>query len=339
MWSWKLPDPVGDPRKRLLFNVGMPLAVAAAVGVGVATSQRVLIIIGVVTFGIFVLGLIEGRRARAFEVSLSGGVLSIDNGRETKTIDATEVTDVSVRHRSASSGGRWSVEAIGNNRAITSSIPADQGWLNIDEQTAKDLEAELSAQLGLARRSATLMQGFPSPEAAAMTPKSGDYEWRPPIGPNADRNRKRVRLFMLGAALLVAVYAGISERDAGTVGLILSITVVPGLIALSWAVVDWLFRVGRGIRVAVEDGHLVGQRSAKQVPIRFPLAEVESVVVDSSTHIQHTQNSHTRQTIWWLKVTSTSGDEKKMQLSNGFGLATTREDYALLEAELKARVG
>ena len=339
MWTWTLPPEFGDPRKRMLFNIGMPAAVVAMVGLGITFGERTLIIIGVMTFGIYLLGLAEISRTRRFLVTIADGSLTIDDGRQARSMAVAEITEVKVRHRSSTGGGRWSVEALGAGKAVTRSIPAYQGWINVDEATAADLEQQLNSQLGLAKRSATLMQGFPAPEPRATGIEAGDFEWSPRVSPKAERNRKRIRFFMLGAALAVAVYAGISERDSGTVGVILSVTVVPGLIVGFWAVIDWLYRVGRGTRVAVADGQLVIQRSARAKPVSIPTQQVASVTVDSSVQTNITAETHTRTTVWLLTVTDLDGNTTKTQLGNGFGLATTRDDYAMLEAELKARVG
>jgi hypothetical protein len=152
----------------------------------------------------------------------------------------------------AGTGGAWHAE-----------IPSTAMYFNLPEEEVSTLEAELQRWLTWANGGAGSEQSTApdmtavasssqplstSPAAEALT--NASFVWKPSRHPNADRNRKRVRIGFVVFALAIIIAAASSEWENGAGSVLFSMT-VPIVIVLIAFGVDKLYDAGRRFEISV----------------------------------------------------------------------------------------
>lgn len=333
---------------RLRRNVLITTMVLAAVTVGsiavaALSPARFTIVVAFMIASIAVFWWKEHGRFRSTRVEVGAdGVLRVDDGRRSSSIDLSTVDTIAVRKRTESGQSvlfttpRWSIDVAGPDDVVSHPLAQAVGLFNADEDDLRELESGIRAHADRfgARLAGSPERGRPpgEPGVAPTASITGRFEWRPPVSPNADRRRLWYRIAYVGAAVAIAVL-GITSAWGDWVGVVLSAITVPGIVLAFCGGIDSAIGRSRRFRIVVDDGVLTVEPGVGTSRIDLRGAAVR---VDKTSHITTTADSQTRTVRWYLQVTGTDGS-KLHRTFPSLGTTTTQDDYVALERELRRR--
>ena len=319
-----------------------PLALVALLGCA-TTSQAADP--GVRRVGILVMEEMATRRALSAEMSVdSAGLLTVRNSSGSSTVDLSRASEPVVKVRSGSSNvRRWSVEMDTPDGAWHWDI-GRLAFKDIDRGVMEELEAELRR---LSRRfhASAAPTGSLGPAAAGSgetseSPLAGSGEtlvWTIPRSPNAERNRRRLRIGFWGTALVLAVILAAANWSEG-LGTVALTMFVPVLLALIGFGLDRLYTVGHKFRIEVRDGTLKATNGARTL-LEVPSDSVRSVSVRTTHTNMYSGGAHTRATTWVVFVDVGEAEPSQVAFPSGFGVTMNRDHAISLEARLRSALG
>ena len=352
IWTWKLQPDEGAARRLLLLRVGIAVValiavvwVVAASSSGSGGSIAYPVIVGVALVGILVMEEMATRRALSAEMSVdSAGVLTVRNSSDSSTVDLSRASEPAVKLRSGyNNSHRWAVEMDTPDGAWHWDI-GRLAFKNIDRDVMEELEGELRRLSRRFRASAAPgSAGHAAPGGSGGTsesPLAGSGEtlvWTIPLSPNAERNRRRLRIGLWGTALVLAVILAAANWSQG-LGRVAMTMFVPVLLALIGFGLDRLYTVGRKFRIEVRDGTLKATNGARTV-LEVPSESVRSVSVGTIHTYLYSGTAHTRATNWMVAVDVGEQEPSKVGIPSGFGLGMNRDHAISLEARLRSALG
>lgn len=374
-WRAPIPPELAKKgRLTLLGTVGGGAAsiawgVAAAVA-GIPGDVRLLTVMGVMLLTIGMLGRGHSGRLRSTVIRVDRlGTLTVSDAKRTDSIDLRTVSALAIRERSGRPQWLWSIEAVHRAGAWHTELPALAGYWNLAKGDVAELEAELRRWLawatgtmvpasspapdpaanpdsttpgstapGSTAPGSTAPGGFdsaPIPVNGTVTSTAHVFEWQPPQHPNKARNRRRLRIGVVGFAVLIAVFAAVSEAENGVSAVIFSMF-VPVLILVIGFGLDRAYDYGRRFRLGVDERGLWIRRSSKE-PVVIARTDVATLTLRLSHDSTHDADVET--TSWTLGVDRRTGDPVNTRLPLALGSSFSRNDAIALEAELRRRLG
>ncbi len=363
VYEWRAPVSTDLARKgrfsqAVCFAGGIGLVVwgVASAATAFAGDARALIVVGLMLAGLGVLGAWDSRRLRSTVVRIDRmGTLTVSDARGSTSVDLRTVTDVAIRRRNKRPQWRWSIEAVARDGAWHAEIAAIATYWNLDETVIRSLETELrrwtawanggsvvgaSTESSMARSAEPGDSGVRRPSVS--TPVVGSvvnspdaFVWRLPTHPNRARNRRRLRIGVVGFALAIAVFAAVSEWENGLTAVALSMF-VPVLILVIGAGIDFFYTIGRRFQIGVDRAGLSIKRSSKE-PLVIPAADVRSLAIELRQ--THSSPEIGDASSWFLEIHRASGESVTMPIPSALGSAFGRNEAIALEAELRRRLG
>ena len=153
VWSWAPTTTAALRRNVGLTSAAMALGIAIAVAIAVASPARFSIVVAFLIAGVALFWWIEHRQFRATRVEVDAdGVLRVDDGRRSSSIDLSTVDTIAVRLRTESGQSiwlttpRWSIEIAGPNGTLSHPLAQAVGLFNPDVDDLGALEAGLRAE-------------------------------------------------------------------------------------------------------------------------------------------------------------------------------------------------
>lgn len=354
VYSWSAP-PIPDESKRVAVFFAATFGLAA-IGVvfGVAVladvfggDARFLLVMSLILAMLGALGLTSTRNARSFRLAIDrNGTLTAGDRAGHSSVDLRTCHAINVRLRNNRVSSQWSIEAVGAQGAWHREIANVATYWKQPTPGMGELEAELRRWLAWANGGAELTPRRPSPAdaetaqtgyAGVVTATPDRFEWRPPQGANADRNRRRVRIGFGIVTAAVAIFAVVSEWENGLAAVFFSMF-VPVLLLVIAAGVDLAYRRGKQFAIIVDPTGLTARQGSK-TKAHAAHGTITELTVESSTHTSNTGGTTTTSTIWSVRGTApgAQNDVFRAVIPLHLGTAFSRNDAIALEAELQAR--
>ncbi len=370
VYEWRAPvDGALVTKERItvaaLLGGGAAMAawgvISAVIGAG--ADVRFLVVVGVMLLSLGAWAVRDSRRLRSTVIRIDRmGTLTVSDTKQQATIDLRTVSTLSVRRRSGRPQWHWSIEAAHPGGAWHAELAGLATYWNLGDDEMAKLESELLGWLAWATGNAAVARapgaasaspsasfaagsitdaGSSRPPAAAIavrgvvTSTPREFEWEPPEHPNKARNRRRLRIGVVGFAVLVALFAAISEAENGVTAVLFSMF-VPVLILLIGFGVDRAYDLGRRFRIGVDANGLSIRRSSKPpIVVAAPtIATLQISLAHESTHDANIEASN-----WYLTVGTNDGETKRIPIPLSLGSSFARNDAIALEAELRRRLG
>ena len=354
-WQWQLELTDNDTRKSNQLAVALGVAAAVCIGIAVVTAARYWIVLAFMVATICFIGRQATTRLRTLQAHVDGPVLTLQDKRETTTIDLRNVETIELRERNSRTAQRWVLEAAGDGVVTVHQLPVLEGYLALDEQSLLPLrsaiehyhqwyrgQAPSAAPTSSAAEAATAVMAPVATEslyepavvagasAGAPVRPRDDFEWRPPLHPNAERNRRRVLISTLVIAAAIAAIA-VQQNWGDLVGILLSVAVVPGIVLLLGLGCWYAYTPGQKFRLSTTAGQLQVWRG-DTLKKTVPLAGATDLVVDVSHNRNHQTNTNSSHT--YVRVVTASGSEQIL-LPSSLGVHITPEERVRLERALR----
>lgn len=365
VFTWSAPIGSELARKERLTQLGLLGSGLAAMGWGAASAAsdlggdvRFLMVIGFMLLCLWAFGLMNSRQLRSTQIRIDRmGTLVVSDANGSSSIDLRTVSLLSIRRRNGRPQWKWSIEAVHRSGAWHTELAPLASYWNLDDETIAALDAELQRWLAWANGSASSAasasaSALPAEAQGAATALTGplaepitvrgastnsrsSFEWQPPEHPNKARNRRRLRIGVIGFALFVAVLAAISEAENGIAAVLFSMF-VPVLILLIGFGIDRAYEFGRRFRIGVDHAGLSIRRSSKP-PLVIPTDAVRSLQITLSSEATH--DASIESSNWYLTVGRADGENVRIALPLSLGSSFVRNDAIALESELRRRLG
>lgn len=341
-WQWQLELSDEDTTKSTRLALALGAGTAVCVALAVITTERYWFVMAFMLATMLVIGRLATARLRGVHATVDGPMLMVSDSRQTTTIDLRHVDRLEVRQRNASTRNlNWAVEATGPGVVEVHQLPGLEMYLNLSEDAIAALRTGIEHYHQWYRdhgdttaRAAETATAVMSPLEPLPTRVHDDFEWRPPLTAHADRNQRRVLVFTIGFAAVIAAI-GVQQSWGDTTGMILALVVLPPLILLLGLGCWYAFTPAKKFRLVIADGMLEawrGQKRTNQIPVNG--------ITDVKVDVSHTRNhsTNTNQSIPYVLVQSHEGSER-ITLPVSLGMNLTAEERVSLEHAVKRRVG
>lgn len=373
VWRWGYPITKRDETRRRVHAGGLILlgalcilylVIAVVMGSGSAApaGTRFLVVLGVMSISIGIMGELQTRRARSTELRIDGnGVLTFIDSKHANSIDLRTCSQPAVKHRSRPSGSVWMIEAIAPSGAWHQDFANTAAHLRMAEDDVNALRAELVhwstwASRGQARPHGPQPQSSQSASPAATPPEAtpphlvqphlpqagsgqptgqgnapGTFEWRPAIKANADKNRQNLRKIsaaVIGAMVVIIIFA---QAKNGLAAVLFSMFLPVMLVSVA-VVLDFAFRQGRAFRLVAQGGVLTVWNGTRQ-GASIPLSTVQAFRVDSRTMRSSSSTTSSSSTAWFVTLTA-QPSQPEIAIPGGFAVEFGRQQAIELEVSL-----